>query len=150
MKYFTTQTELREYLDGLHKGYGTLYADTLWRHQVNASSILANASVESLMRAGVTEELHASDINAQAATSGEVEAVLLASHLARPSRSMHLISAESNIQDRCSNHWPGPLMTNSRSSSWLWGFVVEQRHPVHHTAQICRLPLLRQAGCFCG
>ena len=140
MECFVTKEDLREYLDCLNKCYGNLYADSLWRHQVNARSILKNASVEALMRAGVTEELHASDI-AQAATSGEVEAVLLAAHLVRPSPSMHLVSAESNVNEQCFNHWLGPLRTNSRDSSWLGTLWLSN-------CIIC-ITHLRSAGCCC-
>lgn len=71
MEDFATQEELQSYLQSLNKVYSARCAVRLWKHKVNTRSILANSSVEALMHAGVTEELHASNIKAKAGTSGK-------------------------------------------------------------------------------
>ena len=90
MERIATQEQLRDYLESLGEGYGTLYAAALWNNQLHARSMLANSSVEALMQAGVTWRMHAGDIKAKAGMAGEVEAALLAVHLARLSHDMHL------------------------------------------------------------
>lgn len=97
MEDFATQEELQSYLQSLNKVYGARYAESLWKHKVNTRSILANSSVEAFMRAGVTEELHASDIKAKAGTSREVETVLLVAYLAKPKSDMHLVCDASHV-----------------------------------------------------
>ena len=101
LEKFATEEELRNYLQRLHKDYGNLYAERLWRNGVTASSMLTATSVEALMRAGVTAELHAGDIKAQAGMPGEVQAMLLAAHLPRPNLDMHVVLAVSHICFRC-------------------------------------------------
>ena len=101
MEYFATEEELQNYLQHLHKDYGNLYAERLWSHGVTASSVLAANSVEALMRAGVTAELHAGHIRAKAGMPGEVEAMLLAAPLPRPNLDMHFVLAVSHICFRC-------------------------------------------------
>ena len=101
MQYFATQEELRDYLQRLHKDYGSLYADSLWRNGVTARSMLAANTVEVLMRAGVTKELHAWDIKVKAGTSGEAKTVLLVKGLARLNLDMRFALAGSHICIRC-------------------------------------------------
>lgn len=108
MEDFATQEELQSYLQSLNKVYSARCAVRLWKHKVNTRSILANSSVEALMHAGVTEELHASNIKAKAGTSGEVETVLLAACLAKPNSDMHLVCNASHVCISCLHQqlWP--------------------------------------------
>ena len=68
MSLFRSQDVLSLFLDRCCKGYGNLYAPSLWEHGVRSMKELEIASVEAYKEAGVNRRFHIDNIKEHAAT----------------------------------------------------------------------------------
>lgn len=62
---FDKQEQLAEFLGGIQPNYSG-YAAKLWLSGVTSADELANASVQALLKAGITNRVHAENVKAKA------------------------------------------------------------------------------------